>query len=373
MKRRIQLGILALSAGCILSGCSAKKDTQEINLETYDSSENSAASAVTSSSGSVIFEGSEAEEPETEYDFGYRASDYVTAEDFSDITPDDVQTEEVTNSMVSSEITRQMEAADLWESKLSGIVNKWDIANVSYSGTVQDDEFPDNSGTGVNLTAGGNEYFSEFGELLIGKEIGKEYTQSVTLPDTFGEYAGKEAVYTIKINSVKYPPVLTDEIAAKLSGQKYQNVNDYRQYVRTCLEAQKQETADDLKFESVLAKIAKTAVIQSIPDIEMENVKTMETLLKEAKEKGMELSIYMQENNISANRISDDEIKLNMLIQYIAEKAGIGGVTDSDLDKIYDSMSEDGTKEEIDSQYTERELARMALKEKVENYILQGK
>lgn len=117
--------------------------------------------------------------------------------------------------------------------------------NLDITCTVDGKEYAPGSKKDINLNVGAGNYFSEFEEKLIGKQLGDTITFELTLPDndTFTQQTGKKGVFTVYLKAVRTQPQLTDEIAVKLSDQKYQSVKEYQQYIKEMLEAEKEEQA----------------------------------------------------------------------------------------------------------------------------------
>lgn len=110
-KKLLLLTCISISAVCLLSGCGKKEKLEnETELETM-ADDKTEARAVTSEDGTVHFS-SETGEDEA-YDFGYKASDYVSFGDYSNVKVDNIETKEVTNADVLEEVLNRMTAAGM--------------------------------------------------------------------------------------------------------------------------------------------------------------------------------------------------------------------------------------------------------------------
>lgn len=98
-KKLILLTCISISAVCLLAGCGKKEEKleNETELETM-ADDKIETRAVTSEDGTVHFS-SETGEDEA-YDFGYKASDYVSLGDYSNVKVDNIEAKEVTNADV---------------------------------------------------------------------------------------------------------------------------------------------------------------------------------------------------------------------------------------------------------------------------------
>ena len=243
--------------------------------------------------------------------------------------------------------------------------------NLDITCTVDGKEYAPGSKKDINLNVGAGNYFSEFEEKLIGKQLGDTITFELTLPDndTFTQQTGKKGVFTVYLKAVRTQPQLTDEIAVKLSDQKYQSVKEYQQYIKEMLEAEKEERHNYNVFMEVMTQIADSIDIKGIPEEESENDLTYEKIQQEADEKGIAPAELAQEYEAAGKTISMDsteEHSMDLLILYIADQNGIT-VTGSDIAEYKSSLLERGTysEEELDKTLSERKLAHLALNRKV--------
>ena len=111
-KKLILLTCISISAVCLLAGCGKKEEKleNETELETM-ADDKIETRAVTSEDGTVHFS-SETGEDEA-YDFGYKASDYVSLGDYSNVKVDNIEAKEVTNADVLEEILNRMNASGM--------------------------------------------------------------------------------------------------------------------------------------------------------------------------------------------------------------------------------------------------------------------
>lgn len=247
--------------------------------------------------------------------------------------------------------------------------------NLDITCTVDGKEYAPGSKKDINMNVGAGNYFSEFEEKLIGKQLGDTITFELTLPDndTFTQQTGKKGVFTVYLKAVRTQPQLTDEIAVKLSDQKYQSVKEYQQYIKEMLEAEKEERHNYNVFMEVMTQIADSIDIKGIPEEESENDLTYEKIQQEADEKGIAPAELAQEYEAAGKTISMDsteEHSMDLLILYIADQNGIT-VTGSDIAEYKSSLLERGTysEEELDKTLSERKLAHLALNRKVLAFV----
>lgn len=374
MRRKTVLFLCLLtSMAGILSGCGGNKTGEtNVTLETL-AEDPSGSPTITSDAGTIQFKGTTSKDEV--YDFGYKASDYISLGDYSNIKVEQTPSEEVTDDEIQSRISDLMKKKEIWIDKTEGSINRYDLVNLDIICTVDGKEYIPGSKKDMNLNVGAGNYFSEFEEKLIGKQLGDTITFELALPDndTFTQQAGKKGVFTVYLKAVRTQPQLTDEIAVKLSDQKYQSVKEYQQYIKEMLEAEKEEQHNYNVFMEVMTQIADSIDIKEIPEEESENDLTYEKIQQEADAKGIAPAELAQEYEVAGKKISMDsteEHSMDLLILYIADQNGIT-VTGGDIAEYKSSLLERGTysEEELDKTLSERKLAHLALNRKVLAFV----
>ena len=374
MRRKTVLFLCLLtSMAGILSGCGGNKTGEtNVTLETL-AVDPSGSPTITSDAGTIQFKGTTSKDEV--YDFGYKASDYISLGDYSNIKVEQTPSEEVTDDEIQSRISDLMKKKEIWIDKTEGSINRYDLVNLDIICTVDGKEYTPGSKKDMNLNVGAGNYFSEFEEKLIGKQLGDTITFELALPDndTFTQQAGKKGVFTVYLKAVRTQPQLTDEIAVKLSDQKYQSVKEYQQYIKEMLEAEKEEQHNYNVFMEVMTQIADSIDIKEIPEEESENDLTSEKIQQEADAKGIAPAELAQEYEVAGKKISMDsteEHSMDLLILYIADQNGIT-VTGGDIAEYKSSLLERGTysEEELDKTLSERKLAHLALNRKVLAFV----
>ncbi|RHR06500.1 hypothetical protein [Ruminococcus sp. AF20-12LB] len=374
MRRKTVLFLCLLtSMAGILSGCGGNKTGEtNVTLETL-AEDPSGSPTITSDAGTIQFKGTTSKDEV--YDFGYKASDYISLGDYSNIKVEQTPSEEVTDDEIQSRISDLMKKKEIWIDKTEGSINRYDLVNLDIICTVDGKEYTPGSKKDMNLNVGAGNYFSEFEEKLIGKQLGDTITFELALPDndTFTQQAGKKGVFTVYLKAVRTQPQLTDEIAVKLSDQKYQSVKEYQQYIKEMLEAEKEEQHNYNVFMEVMTQIADSIDIKEIPEEESENDLTYEKIQQEADAKGIAPAELAQEYEVAGKKISMDsteEHSMDLLILYIADQNGIT-VTGGDIAEYKSSLLERGTysEEELDKTLSERKLAHLALNRKVLAFV----
>ena len=209
---------------------------------------------------------------------GIRALDYVTLpEDFasvaikrSDVEPTSEEVEEQISDLLSqyssTEHITDRAAAD------------GDTVNINYVGSVNNVEFTGGSAENYDLTLGSGTFIDGFEDGLIGKKIGDTVDLNLTFPEDYSstDLAGKEVVFTVKINSVKRAPKLTDELAAEISNNEYKTAEAYNNYIKEDLENTKKENQHNQELNDLVALAYQNATVNDYPqemiDYQLEQV-----------------------------------------------------------------------------------------------------
>lgn len=362
-KKALLLLSLTMVSGCLFSGCGGEKNQNATEaLESF--TENTGADATQTSSSSIQFQADTADNEI--YDFGYLASDYVSFGNYNSIKIEKTEVEDVSEDEVQEEIKNRMKKQEIWSDKTEGTVNRYDLVNLDISCSVDGQKYPAASRKDTNLSVGSGNFFQEFEEQIIGKQIGETVKFTLALADTtqFSDKAGKNAEFTAHIKAVRTQPKLTDEIAARLSGQQYDNAADYEAYIKGILTEEKQEEHNYEVFMEVMGQISDSIEIKGIPEEETADGITNEDIQKEAEEKGVSASElakqYLDEGKTIASA-DTGKASMNLLLLSIAEQRGIA-VSGSDISAYGTYLLDKGyTEKEIKETYTERDLAHLAL------------
>ena len=129
-----------------------------------------------------------------------------------------------------------------------------------------------------DIEHGSGSFIDGFEDGLIGKKIGDTVDLNLTFPKDYSstDLAGKEVVFTVKINSVKRAPKLTDELAAEISNNEYKTVEAYNNYIKEDLENTKKENQHNQELNDLVALAYQNATVNDYPqemiDYQLEQV-----------------------------------------------------------------------------------------------------
>lgn len=194
-----------------------------------------------------------------------------------------------------------------------------DTVNISYVGKIDGVEFE--GGTGKQeLVLGSGTFIPGFEEQVVGFEIGEEKDIQVTFPEDYAQadYAGKEAVFTVTLESIKNVPELTDELAAEISDSKYKTVDEYKNGIKEEYMNYLENNAKNNQRKEAIQKVLENSEVESLSDsrLEKEKATLKENDEKAAAEYGMEYD------------------------EYIKRMFGLGDETENGEDSIEDKLKE---------------------------------
>lgn len=132
--------------------------------------------------------------------------DYITVGEYMGIEVD-------TDSDEYAEYYNDIFKTDISDNKLykeltEGTVENGDVVNLDYEGKLDGVAFEGGTAQGSDLEIGSGTFIEGFEEGLIGVAIGETKDVTATFPTPYQnnpDLAGKEAVFTCKINSIKKP------------------------------------------------------------------------------------------------------------------------------------------------------------------------
>lgn len=126
------------------------------------------------------------------------------------------------------------------------------FTNINFIGKIDGEEFDGGSADNYTLEIGSHSFIDGFEEALIGLKVGDVKDVQVTFPDDYysDELAGKNAIFTVTVNSISKIPDLTDDIAHQLN-DSCDTADEYREYV-------KNQITEELEFDYLLEKGSRT-------------------------------------------------------------------------------------------------------------------
>lgn len=320
-----------------------------------------------------------------QYD-GLDLEDYITVGEYKGL-----EVEGYKIKVSEQEIQEKVEAAlkDKQENKKldkKTKLKKGDTANIDYTGKVDGKEFDGGASQGFDLELGSGQFIEGFEDGLIGHKVGESVEVKVHFPDDYqGEkVAGKDAVFTVKINSATRPKVPEYTVDFVKANTDFETKEEYEESIRQDIYKEKEEQAKTEQKNTLWSEVLENTEVKKYPEEELAAYQEVfdaqiDTM---AQQYGMTRSqilnqMYGTDDASQVKDIIEDStktlIKQEMVTEYIADKEDLTYTKDEKQAKL-DEVEKQGYDEETVKSYTGRSLEQYAhitlLYEKVQDFIL---
>ena len=255
-------------------------------------------------------------------------------------------TDEEFNQAIEDAVSRQAELT-----VKEGEIAEGDVVNINFDGYVDGEAFEGGQAEGYDLEIGSGSFIPGFEEQLIGLKANDSKDVVVTFPEEYHaeELAGKEAVFQVKVNSLKQKetPELTDEFVAELESREANTVAELKAELTKEVKAKKESDYEVTLKESLVAKAADNADID-VPDamVDTETDRMLQEFEQNLSQQGLTLELYTQlsgqDENALREQMKEDALKrvrTNLTLRQIAEDENIE-VTDADVDAEVSRLAE---------------------------------
>lgn len=222
-----------------------------------------------------------------------------------------------------------------------GDLQEQDTAIIDFTGYIDDEAFEGGDAEGFSLVVGSNTFIPGFEEQLIGMKTGEEKDVKVTFPENYhsDDVAGKEAVFKVKLNSIKRKEVaeLDDEFAKDVS--EFDTLEELKADLANKLKERKETAAK--------AEITRQAVEKAIENAEIDvPVKMVENRVNDMiqnmsnrlQSQGIQLEQYLQYVNTDMDTLkqnfqadAENELRRELVMDEIAKADGLT-VTEEEVD-----------------------------------------
>jgi trigger factor len=223
-------------------------------------------------------------------------------------------------------------------------VQEGDFAEITFSGVIEGSEAPPISGEKAIAEIGGRNTLKEFSENLTGASVDDERTFQVVYRADYPEQrlAGKTVQYKVKVDAIrrKEVPELNDELAQRLG--EYKTLDELKAKIRQDLEKHKRDHAQEQMREKLLEWLEDNNEFE-IPEslVERQLQIRVQRLLRDLSRQG----INPQRLDVDWGRIREDQrhqsirdVKGSLILDYIADKEGIG-VGDEEMEGEIDKIA----------------------------------
>lgn len=225
-----------------------------------------------------------------------------------------------------------------------------DFVDINFLGKLNGEPFEGGAGNDYVLELGSGQFIPGFEEQLVGKKAGEDVEVKVTFPADYGaeHLAGQEAIFEVKINSVKEKvlPELTDEFASENLG--YDTLQELKDEISERIAKQAEEEVEREYRWAVVDAVAKQAKID-VPQghIHSRAHELWQELAQSLYRRGIDPRAYLEamgqgEHEFIENAEGDAEqtIRREATIAALMETLDISVTEDEMIDAVAEDMNE---------------------------------
>ena len=223
-----------------------------------------------------------------------------------------------------------------------------DTVTMDYEGKIDDVPFEGGTAEHADLVLGSGTFIPGFEEQLVGVKAGETKEVHVTFPEEYHapDLAGKEAVFTCKINKIgrKELPELNDEFAQDVS--EFDTFAEYKEDVKKRLTERKEKQAEQTRRDQAVSRAAKAAEIEiPQPMLETRCTEAVENFGRQLQMQGMNLQQYMQYTGSNPESMREQlkpqtelQIRNELVLEEVAKVENLE-VTEEDIEKEFEEMA----------------------------------
>lgn len=375
MKRSLKLGAVCLGMAVLLCAC-GKGSTESTE----------AASSETETAQSEAVSETVAETEDTNvYPYEYDVESMVKLGEYKGLTYTETDVS-VSDDEVESQINSTLTAHATAEQITDRAVEDGDTVNIDFEGKIDGKTFDGGTASGASLTIGSGTFIDGFEDGLIGVKPGDKTTLKLKFPDEYKtntDLAGKDVTFAVTVNYIKgddIVPELDDDFVKGLNIDDVSNVKEYRAYVKSQLQANKESEAEKSKQSELLQQAVDNAEIKEIPEELVTQYATQYTdyYKQYASYFGLELSDfltqYMNQTEEEFNQSAEDYGKERA--GYMLVVSAIAKAEKVDVDALYDEKVAQYAEQSgyadaatLEKDYSKRYLNQIIINEEVQNIL----
>lgn len=375
MKRSLKLGAVCLGMAVLLCAC-GKGSTESTE----------AASSETETAQSEAVSETVAETEDTNvYPYEYDVESMVKLGEYKGLTYTETDVS-VSDDEVESQINSTLTAHATAEQITDRAVEDGDTVNIDFEGKIDGKTFDGGTASGASLTIGSGTFIDGFEDGLIGVKPGDKTTLKLKFPDEYKtntDLAGKDVTFDVTVNYIKGDdilPELDDDFVKGLNIDDVSNVKEYRAYVKSQLQANKESEAEKSKQSELLQQAVDNAEIKEIPEELVTQYATQYTdyYKQYASYFGLELSDfltqYMNQTEEEFNQSAEDYGKERA--GYMLVVSAIAKAEKVDVDALYDEKVAQYAEQSgyadaatLEKDYSKRYLNQIIINEEVQNIL----
>lgn len=224
-----------------------------------------------------------------------------------------------------------------------------DSVNIDFEGSLDGVPFEGGAAKGQTLILGAGNFIPGFEEQIVGMKTGEEKDIDVTFPEQYAEgLAGKDAVFAIKVNSVKERelPEVDDDFAQDVS--EFETLADYKKDLKKQLQKKADDEAKAEVENQLLEAVAENAKMD-IPDVMVESEIDYEInqLNYQLMYQGMKIEDYLQYAGITMDELRDQyranatkQVRMMLTVQQLIKELNLDATDEEVVKKIEELAKE---------------------------------
>ena len=333
MKRKAYLAVAAMCMMLAVNGCGDNKETTKDEAATEQNTESTAEDKAEDSidKEDSADNSEDAASGDTRLVSVDNVEKYITIAEYKGITLDN-SVQEVTDDDVDSKVTQNLQAKSETVDDEDAVIQDGDTATINFVGTKDGEAFDGGTANNYDLVIGSGTMIPGFEEGIVGMKKGETKDVTVTFPESYRntDLAGQEAVFQITVQSFKRAPELTDEWVTANTDSS--NVDEYKASVRTQLEQDAQDQAENSLRSTAWTTIFTNSEVLEYPEKDMdEAAKNFKSIAESyAKQADMELDEFIESQGIAqedfdaqCQQYAQAKVKQDLIIQGIMDAEGM--------------------------------------------------
>ncbi len=338
MKRKTILAFLTMCAVLGMSACGGNTTADKASesaeaqgdTEKGTDSEESAEEADTDETGEEKAQGSSENSRLVTVD---KVEDYITIGQYKDLALERV-VQQVTDDDVEGRIAYILQST--MEEVTDGAAQEDDRITIDFTGTMNGKAFDNGSAEDYEMILGSAGMIEGFESGIVGMKTGETKTLSLRFPEDYREesLAGQPVEFEITVKKIlrtpSETPEFTDEWVA--ANSELATMDEYRSYVRTVLEQEAAQTAEQELYTNAWNMILENSEIKEYPE------KDVNSALEESKrlyqdfadQAGMTLEEFVESQGYTMDEFDEqnliyvqDKVKQNLIVQGIMDAEGL--------------------------------------------------
>ena len=333
MKRKAYLAVAAMCMMLAVNGCGDNKETTKDEAATEQNTESTAEDKAEDSTDKEdsADNSEDAASGDTRLVSVDNVEKYITIAEYKGITLDN-SVQEVTDDDVDSKVTQNLQAKSETVDDEDAVIQDGDTATINFVGTKDGEAFDGGTANNYDLVIGSGTMIPGFEEGIVGMKKGETKDVTVTFPESYRntDLAGQEAVFQITVQSFKRAPELTDEWVTANTDSS--NVDEYKASVRTQLEQDAQDQAENSLRSTAWTTIFTNSEVLEYPEKDMdEAAKNFKSIAESyAKQADMELDEFIESQGIAqedfdaqCQQYAQAKVKQDLIIQGLMDAEGM--------------------------------------------------